>query len=321
MVNGKMNILVSGSVAYDRIMDFPGKFSDHILPEKIHLLNVCFMINELKENFGGTAGNIAYALSLLGETPKIIATSGRDFEPYKKWLEDHKIPTRHIKMIDEELTAGAYITTDQSDNQITAFNPGAMKYSAWFDFDAAAKEASLAIVSPGNLNDMMQFSKIYKQKGIEYIFDPGQSLPAWSKEPLMEAIDGAKIFICNDYEFQLTQDKTSLTSEDIIRGTDILIITKGEYGSTIICGENGTTKTYDVPAAKVSVVKDPTGAGDAYRAGLIKGLVSGKGIVHAAKIGAVCAAYAVEVYGTQNFHFTADEFKVRFKEVFKESLF
>ncbi|MCF6147254.1 MAG: carbohydrate kinase family protein [Candidatus Kuenenia sp.] len=317
-----MNILVSGSVAYDRIMDFPGKFSDHILPEKIHILNVCFMINELKENFGGTAGNIAYALSLLGETPTIIATSGRDFEPYKKWLVKHKIPTEYIKVIDEELTAGAYITTDQSDNQITAFNPGAMKYCAGFDFDSVSKEETLAIVSPGNLDDMINFSKIYKQKGIDYIFDPGQSLPAWSKENLMETIDGAKIFICNDYEFQLTQEKTSMSTEDIIKKSEILIITKGEFGSTIINKENGNTKTYEIPAAKVSSIKDPTGAGDAYRAGLIKGLVSSnRGIAHAAKIGAVCAAYAVEVYGTQNFHFTSDEFNERFKEVFKESPF
>ncbi|MBM4054859.1 MAG: carbohydrate kinase family protein [Planctomycetes bacterium] len=313
-----MNILVSGSVAYDRIMDFPGKFSDHILPEKIHILNVCFMINEMKENFGGTAGNIAYALSLLGETPTIIATSGRDFEPYKKWLAKHKIPTNHIKVISEELTAGAYITTDQSDNQITAFNPGAMKYRAEFDFDSVAKEETLAIVSPGNLDDMINFSGIYKQKGINYIFDPGQSLPAWSKENLIEIIDGAKIFICNDYEFQLTQEKTSMTTEDIIKKSEVLIITKGEYGSTIMCRENGTTKTYEIPVAKASSVKDPTGAGDAYRAGLIKGLVLNKGIAHAAKIGAVCAAYAVEVYGTQNFYFTKDEFNDRFEEAFKE---
>lgn len=317
-----MNILVSGSVAYDRIMDFPGRFSDHILPEKIHILNVCFMINELKENFGGTAGNIAYALSLLGETPTIIASSGRDFEPYKKWLVKHKIPTEHIKVIDEELTAGAYITTDQSDNQITAFNPGAMKYSAGFDFDTVSKENSLAIVSPGNLDDMINFSKIYKQKEIDYIFDPGQSLPAWSKENLLESIDGAKIFICNDYEFQLTQEKTSMTSENIIGKSEILIITKGEYGSTIICKENGITKTYEIPVAKASSIKDPTGAGDAYRAGLIKGLVSSnKGIAHAAKIGAVCAAYAVEVYGTQNFYFTTDEFNERFRKIFKEPPF
>ena len=162
-----MNILVSGSLAYDRIMDFPGKFSDHILPDKIHVLNVCFMIDGLKENFGGTAGNIAYALSLLDENPTIITTAGRDFDSYKDWLVKSKITTEHIKIIDEELTAGAYITTDKSDNQITAFNPGAMKFSSSYDFESAAHDDTVAIVSPGNLDDMYNFSNMYKQKKIE----------------------------------------------------------------------------------------------------------------------------------------------------------
>ena len=144
-----MNILVSGSLAYDRIMDFPGKFSDHILPDKIHMLNVCFMINGLMENFGGTAGNIAFALSLLGESPTILATAGRDFEPYRNWLAKHNISTKHIKVIDEELTAGAYITTDQSDNQITAFNPGAMKFNSNYDFDSVAREKDPCYRSAG----------------------------------------------------------------------------------------------------------------------------------------------------------------------------
>lgn len=317
-----MKILVSGSLAYDRIMDFPGKFSDHILPDKIHVLNVCFMINGLTENFGGTAGNIAYALSLLGESPTIIATAGRDFEPYRNWLAKNKISTEHIKIIDEELTAGAYITTDQSDNQITAFNPGAMKFSSNFDFDSVVREKALAIVAPGNLRDMVNFSNIYKKKGINYIFDPGQSLPAWTKELLTEMIHGSKIFICNDYELQLTQEKTSMTIDDILEKTETLIVTKGEFGSVIMCKENNKIKSFEIPVAKVDQVNDPTGAGDAYRAGLIKGLtVSKNDLVHAAKIGAVCAAYCVEVYGPQNFHFTHELFNKRFGSVFGERAF
>ena len=219
-----MNILVSGSMAYDRIMDFPGKFSDHILPDKIHILNVCFMINGLKENFGGTAGNIAYTLALLGETPTIISTAGNDFDKYNQWLQEHRIPTGTIKIIDEELTAGAYITTDQADNQITAFNPGAMKFRSDFDFDSVNPSESLAIISPGNLDDMFTFSEIYKKKGIKYIFDPGQSLPPWSGEELTEMIDGSWIFICNDYELQLTQEKTAMTLDDILKKTATLIV-------------------------------------------------------------------------------------------------
>jgi adenosine kinase len=317
-----MNILVSGSLAYDRIMDFPGKFSDHILPDKIHMLNVCFMINGIMENFGGTAGNIAYAIALLGESPAIIATAGRDFEPYRNWLTQRNISTKHIKVIQDELTAGAYITTDQSDNQITAFNPGAMKFSSDFDFDSVAREKTLAIVAPGNLGDMVNFSTIYKKKGIDYIFDPGQSLPSWTKELLTEMIHGSKIFICNDYELQLTQEKTSMTVEEILERTETLIITKGEFGSVVMQKDNNKIRSSNIPVAKAQQVNDPTGAGDAYRAGLIKGLVaSKKDIVHAAKMGAVCAAYCVEVYGPQNFHFTPELFNKRFSSIFGEKAF
>jgi len=317
-----MNILVSGSLAYDRIMDFPGKFSDHILPDKVHVLNVCFMINELKENFGGTAGNIAYALSLLGESPTIVATAGRDFEPYKEWFNKNNISTDNIKIIEEELTAGAYITTDLSDNQITAFNPGAMKFNASYDFKSVAHDNTIAIVSPGNLDDMHNFSNIYKQKKIDYIFDPGQSLPAWNEEKLIEMIDGSKIFICNDYELQMTQEKTSMTIDDILEKAEILVQTKSEHGSVVIMKEHGKTKNIEIPAAEVGSVKDPTGAGDAYRAGLIKGFfLSDCDIVHAAKIGAVTAAYCVEVYGPQNFNFTPKSFNKRFENVFGEKAF
>jgi adenosine kinase len=317
-----MNILVSGSLAYDRIMDFPGKFSDHILPDKVHVLNVCFMINELKENFGGTAGNIAYALSLLGEKPTIVATAGRDFESYREWFNKNNISTDNIKIIEEELTAGAYITTDQSDNQITAFNPGAKKFNASYDFESAAHNNTVSIVSPGNLDDMYKFSNIYKQKKIDYIFDPGQSLPAWTKEKLIEMIDGSKIFVCNDYELQLTQEKTSMTIDDILEKTQTLIQTKSEHGSVVILKEHGQTKNIDIPAAGVNSVKDPTGAGDAYRAGLIKGFfLSDSDIVHAAKIGAVTAAYCVEVYGPQNFNFTPESFNKRFEQAFGEKAF
>lgn len=317
-----MNILVSGSLAYDRIMDFPGKFSDHILPDKIHILNVCFTINGLAENFGGTAGNIAYALSLMGETPTILATAGRDFEPYRNWLTQRNISTHHIKIIPEELTAGAYITTDKSDNQITAFNPGAMKYSSSFHFDAIDAQKALAIVAPGNLGDMVNFSNTYKRKGIDYIFDPGQSLPAWTKELLTELISGSKIFICNDYELQLTQEKTAMAVEDILEKTKTLIVTKGEYGSVVMQRENNKIRSTDIPIAKAHQVNDPTGAGDAYRAGLIKGLASSNhDIIHAAKIGAVCAAYCVEVYGPQNYHFTYESFNERFGATFGEKAF
>ena len=172
-----MNIIVSGSLAYDRIMDFPGYFSDHILPEKIHVLNVCFQVNGMKEKFGGTAGNIAYALTLMGEKPIISATIGHDYHRYFEWLAKNGISTENIKIIEDEFTAGAYITTDRADNQITGFNPGAMKYSSALDFDKLDPQKTMVIVSPGNLEDMVNYPGRCKARGIDYIFDPGQSLP------------------------------------------------------------------------------------------------------------------------------------------------
>jgi adenosine kinase len=312
-----MDILVSGSMAYDRIMDFPGRFSDHILPDKIHILNVCFTINGLRENFGGTAGNIAYALSLLGETPTIIATGGRDFEPYAIWLDRNRIPTRYIKIITDELTAGAYITTDQSDNQITAFNPGAMKYSADFNSDSLSPTNTMAIISPGNLDDMYRFARMYKQKKIPYIFDPGQSLPGWSGEQVAEMLEGSRIFVCNDYELELTQEKTSLSIEAILKKTGVLITTKGEHGSLTRFLQGNSVESIEIPAVRPGRVSDPTGAGDAFRAGLIKGLLlPKKDISHAVRMGATCAAYSVENYGTQTFSFTRDEFNKRFSDAF-----
>ncbi|UCG78426.1 MAG: carbohydrate kinase family protein [Nitrospirota bacterium] len=312
-----MNILVSGSMAYDRIMDFPDKFSNHILPDKIHILNVCFMIDGLKENFGGTAGNIGYTLSLLGEKPTIISAAGSDFSTYRNWFDKNKIPTDHIRIIESELTAGAYITTDKADNQITAFNPGAMKHSSPFDFSPFKSDDTLAIISPGNLDDMLGFSRTYKDKGIRYIFDPGQSLPAWSSEQIAEMIDGSHIFICNDYELQLTLEKTSFVLDELLHKTGTLIVTKGEEGSEVHTMDNGVAEKIDIPAAKADPIADPTGAGDAYRAGLIKGLLlKGKDIYHAAKMGAVAATYSVENYGTQTFHFDADDFNARFQQAF-----
>ncbi len=228
-----MNLLVSGSLAYDRIMDFPGKFSDHILPDKIHILNVCFTINGLRENFGGTAGNIAYGLALLGERPLILAAAGRDFSRYREWLAANGLPTDQITVVDEELTAGAYITTDRSDNQITAFNPGAMKHAARFDFGALDPRCTLAVVAPGNLDDMLRFTRLYKELGIGYIFDPGQSLTGWGADDLVEMIRGSRIFISNDYELELTQEKTCLDAGGLLSLTGALITTRAERGSIV----------------------------------------------------------------------------------------
>ena len=304
-----MNIIVSGSLAYDRIMDFPGHFSDHILPGKIHVLNVCFQVNGMREKFGGTAGNIAYALSLVGEKPTISAAIGHDYHRYFDWMAKNGISTDGIKIIKDEFTAGAYITTDLADNQITGFNPGAMKYSSSLDFDKLNPEDTIAIVSPGNLEDMVNYPRVCKQRGIGYIFDPGQSLPVLSAADVAEAIDGCRILISNDYELEMIMNKTALDKKDLIRRAGTVIVTLGEKGSQIITAKG----EINIPVVKPRKVEDPTGAGDAYRGGLISGLVRGKDIEQSARIGSVCASFAVECYGTQEYRFSPEEFEERLK--------
>jgi len=309
-----MNIYVSGSMAYDRIMDFPGKFSDHILPDKIHILNVCFTVNGMIEKCGGTAGNIAYSLALLDEDPIILATIGKDFASYFEWLNKNRISIEGIRIIEGEFTAGAYITTDKSDNQITGFNPGSMKYPSEYNFDGANPDNTIALLAPGNLQDMVEYAKIYKSKGIDYICDPGQSLTAWDGKALAEWIDGSMMLITNDYELELVMKMTGRDKKGLLGLTKTIITTLGEEGSLISTSGNDIK----IPIAKISEVLDPTGAGDAYRAGLLKGLVTGKAIETAARMGAVASAYAIEKYGTQEHHYTYNEFVERYKTNFGE---
>jgi adenosine kinase len=302
-----MNIIVSGSLAYDRIMTFPGKFSDHILPGKLHVLNVSFTVHGMVEKLGGTAGNIAYALSLLGEKPIVLSTVGHDYHRYFEWLKQNQIAHDSIKVIEDEFTAAAYITTDRADNQITGFNPGAMKYPSTFDFDKLPPGESLAIIAAGNLEDMVAYSSACKSRGIDCIFDPGQSLPMWPRDDLIRCITGSRILISNDYELELIMNSTGLNQEKLLQSTGIIITTLGEMGSRVVTADGELA----IPATKPKTVVDPTGAGDAYRAGLIKGLVQGKDIRECAMIGSVCASFAVESYGTQEYRFSPDEFRER----------
>jgi adenosine kinase len=309
-----VRLFVSGSLAFDRIMDFPGRFADHILPEKIHILNVCFMVNGLTERFGGTAGNIAYNLALLGEQPVILATCGKDFALYREWLAELGLPQEGIKEIPQEFTAGAYITTDLSDNQITGFNPGAMKFPSEYSFNDLNPAAALAIIAPGNLEDMLAYSRFYKAQGAPYIFDPGQSIPAWDGPELVEMAEGALALITNDYELEMFQNKAGLAESDILKLTRVLITTLGEAGSVITTGKERD----EVPAVPPRQVLDPTGAGDAYRAGLMKGLAQGLSWRKAARLGAVLASFCVEQQGTQEHRVKMAAFRERYREHFGE---
>ena len=307
-----MNIYISGSMAYDRIMDFPGKFSDHILPDKIHILNVCFTVNGMAEKFGGTAGNIAYSLSLLDEAPLIIATIGKDYGTYFEWLKKNNISVDGIKIIEDEFTAGAYITTDKADNQITGFNPGAMKYPSGFNVDDMDPQKSIVLLAPGNLQDMMSYAEACRKKGIRYICDPGQSLTQWEGKALRDWLEGSMMLISNDYELQMIIKMTGMEKKGLLGLTKTIITTLGGEGSLISTSNLDTA----VPAARVSQVLDPTGAGDAYRAGLLKGIALGRDLETAAKMGAVSATYAIEKYGTQEHYFTYEDFTERYRNSF-----
>ncbi len=308
-----MKILISGSVAYDRIMDFPGKFADHILPDKIHILNVSFLLDSVTEKFGGTAGNIAYNLALLEEKATIFATVGRDFGPYENWMRKHGITMDGIRKIEDELTASAYITTDKSDNQITGFNPGAMKHQANYQIKDRKAEDTIAIISPGNMEDMLSYSRTYKENSIPFIFDPGQQAPIFYRDQMMELVSGSSILIANDYELQLIEETTSFTKNELLDYTSSIIVTLGEKGSIIYRKDQ---EPKNIPPAKAREVKDPTGAGDSYRAGLLKGFVLGRELTDAARMGAACASFAVECYGTQEHSFTLEEFQKRYQANF-----
>ncbi|NJB67375.1 adenosine kinase [Desulfobaculum xiamenense] len=308
-----MQIYVFGSLAFDRIMTFPGRFSDHILPDKIHILNVCFVGNGLEERFGGTAGNIAYSLSLLGEKPVIVSTAGhRDFGRYGERFAGYGLRLDGVRLVDEALTASCHITTDLADNQITCFNPGAMGYPCGYDFADADPAQDIAIVAPGNHEDTIALPRRFREMGMRYIFDPGQNITALPGEKLLEAITGSWALISNDYELEMILRATDLSLEQLLTRTGSIITTLGDKGS-IIREQNRVT---EIPAASVTRVADPTGAGDAFRSGLLKGLAMGRELPEAAKIGACCATWCVAQTGTQEHVFTEDEFWEHYRKNF-----
>ncbi len=309
-----MDILVSGSMAYDRIMKFGGRFRDHILADQLDNINISFGVDSLTEHIGGTAGNIAYSLSLLGEKPRILASMGRDYHRYFAWLMTCGIGTDDIRVVDDELTAGAYITTDIDSNQFTGFNPGAMKHQAGFSYEGITASDTIAIVGPGNLEDMMEFTAKNHELGIYGIFDPGQSLPIWEAESLSRCIGQSGVLICNEYELGMISNSTGLSTGDLAGMVEHLVVTLGAEGAEF--RSNGATER--VPVVPTDSAIDPTGAGDAFRGGLIKGLASGVGIKRAVQMGAVCGYYAVQVEGTQNYRYSFEEFESKLREAFRE---
>jgi adenosine kinase len=304
-------VLICGSVAFDTIMVFGDRFANHILPDKIHMLNVSFLVPQMRREFGGCAGNIAYNLGLLGDVGVPMATVGRDFAPYKEWLTAARVPTEHLRVIDTELTAQAFITTDLDDNQITAFHPGAMQHSH-ANRIADARDIVLGIVAPDGREGMLEHAAQFAQLRIPFIFDPGQGLPLFGAAELQRFVSQARWLTVNEYEWQLLQQKSGWGAGEVLERVEALIVTRGAAGSTI------TTRAGEIaiPAAPARAIVDPTGCGDAYRAGLIHGLLHGLDWRATGQIAALMGAIKIEARGTQNHRFTSAEFASRLRQAF-----
>jgi adenosine kinase len=309
-----MKILVTGSVAYDTIMVFPDRFRNHLLADQLHILNVCFLTPEMRREFGGTATNIAYNLKLLGEDPLVMATVGEDIGPYLERLEKLGIGARLLKRIPGQFTAQAFITTDLDDNQITAFHPGAMNFSHENRITAGL-DAAVAIIAPDGKDGMLQHARECAAQGIRYMFDPGQGLPMFSAAELGELLDGASFLAVNDYEGKLLEEKTARRLEDIARGVEALICTLGAKGSLIFAGG----QRHEIPCVQADAVLDPTGCGDAYRAGLLYGIAHRWEWPQTGKLAAVMGAVKIAHRGAQNHAPSRDEIEARFRRAFGSS--
>jgi len=290
------NILICGSIAYDSIMVFQDQFKNHILPDQIHNLNICFYVPEMKKNFGGTAGNIAYNLKLLQSNPLIMATHGDDFELYSNWLDSLGISKKYMKKITGMFTAQAFITTDQDDNQITAFHPGAMLQAHTNSIANVEDSIDLAIIAPDGRDAMIQHAQQCYKANIPFIFDPGQGLPMFTAEELITFIEQASYIAVNDYEAKLLQDKTGLTVEKITSKVKAFIVTKGAHGSEIYTDD----EMIKIDAIKASNLVDPTGCGDAFRSGLIYGISAGWDWHKTGKLASVMGAIKIGFEGGQN---------------------
>jgi adenosine kinase len=309
-----MSALICGSMAYDTIMVFHDKFKNHILPEKVHILNVSFLVPTLRREFGGCAGNIAYNMKLLGEQPAIMATVGHDFEPYAQWLGQHGLTSPYIRSLDNTYTGQAYITTDEEGNQITAFHPGAMNFSH-LNSVPTDQSISIGIVSPDGKDGMQLHAKEFAELGIPFIFDPGQGMPMFNGDELRQFIDQAAWVTLNDYESELMQERTGLSLEEIAGKVEALIITLGAKGSKIYT----KGQCIHIPAAKPKQILDPTGCGDAYRAGLLYGLMNDLDWETTGRIASLLGAIKIEHSGTQNHSFDMDGFHERYFDNFGSS--
>jgi adenosine kinase len=310
-----MTALICGSLAYDTVMVFEGRFREHILPDRIHMLNVSFMAPSMRRNFGGCAGNIGYNLKLLGGEGLIMATVGHDFAPYEAWLSERGIALTHVRKVPSEFTAQAFITTDLDDNQITAFHPGAMNH-AHLNRVSAAPGVKLGIVAPDGRQGMLDHAEQFTSAGIPYLFDPGQGLPMFDGEELRAFVTRATWVAVNDYEASLLSERTGWSAEAIAARVKALIVTRGGAGSWIYTDG----QRQEIPAAKAAQLADPTGCGDAYRAGLLYGLQRGLDWSTTGRVASLAGAIKMEHHGTQQHHYDWATFAARFHQNFGSKL-
>ena len=304
-----MKIVVTGSIAFDYLMSFPGSFTEHILPEHLNRLSVSFLVDSMDKRRGGCGPNIAYTAALLGERPYLMATAGEDFGEYRAWLEAAGVDTSLVVQVPGKFTASFFCNTDQANNQIASFYTGGMANAAELSF-RTVKDCGLAIIAPNDPAAMVQYADECRTLRIPYIFDPGQQCTRMTGDELTEGVVGATAVICNDYEFELLRQKTGMDEAAILKHAQVLVVTKGEHGSSVYTREGART---DVPAVTPRRIVDPTGVGDAYRGGLLKGMAVGAPYDVCARLGSVAATYALEHLGGQSHAYTWDEFKARYE--------
>ena len=303
-----MSIVVTGSIAFDYLMSFPGRFTEHFLPEHMARVSLSFLVDSMDKRRGGCAPNIAYTLALLGENPRLMGTAGQDFADYRQWLEAAGVDTSLVQQVPGKFTASFFCSTDVEGNQIASFYTGAMANAGELSF-RTVDQCRLAIVSPNDPGAMLQYAEECRALSIPYIWDPGQQCARMTGEELYDGLVGAALVVCNDYEFELIRQKTGLGEEGVLERARSLVITRGEHGCTIF--ENGGRT--DVPAVPPTRIVDPTGVGDAFRGGFMKGLAKGADHVVSARMGAVAAAYALEHLGGQSHAYSWQEFRQRFE--------
>ena len=310
-----MRTLICGSIAYDTIMVFADRFKNHILPDQIHILNVAFLVPEIRREFGGCAGNIAYTLKSLGDDPLIMATVGEDYQPYAYRLEKLRLSQEHVLKVKDSYTAQAFITTDLDDNQITAFHPGAMSFSHQNHIDDA-KDVGLGIVAPDGRDGMLQHAREFSEAGIPFVFDPGQGLPMFNGDELMNFVELADYVATNDYEAKLLQERTGKSVADLSRSVKALVVTQGAKGSRIYTGG----KTVDIPVVPPTDVVDPTGCGDAYRAGLLYGISNDFDWETTGRLASLLGSIKIAQRGPQNHEFTRESVAEQFREAYGTNL-